>query len=134
MKVTVTGRHVGVSPETESHAEEKFARLNRYFSGIQRTDVVIGRVGHGAKQTVQVEATVTLGHGTKLIGKGQAGDVNGALDAAESKLEKQIRRFHARLKAHRDRSRISDENQTAEVESEATYDQVVREMWEEGEE
>ena len=61
-------------------------------------------------------------------------DMMQAIDAAEAKLQKQIRRFHARLKAHRDRTRISDSAPTAREQEEATYEQVVREMLDEEEE
>jgi len=134
MIVNVTGRHLELKPETEQHAEERFSKLDRYFAGIQRADVVIGLEGHGATKEVSVEATVTLGHGTKLMGKGRADEANAALDQAESRLEKQLRRFHARLKAHRDRTRIADSGEVTVTESEATYEEVVREMLEEGEE
>lgn len=134
MKLNIVGRHLDISPRMENHAREKFAKLDRYFAGIQHADLVMQVNGRGQAATYGVEAAVVLGHGTRLVGKGQAADALTAIDQAENKLEKQIRRFHARLKAHRDRQRISHAQGGPPEEEEATYEQVVREMLEEGEE
>jgi len=134
MKLNIRGRHLTVTPEMEDYARDKIGRLDKYFAGIQHGDVTLGIDGHGTQRTHSVEASVTLGHGTRLLGTGQGGDMLAAIDDAENKLQKQIRRFHARLKAHRDRRRIADGKAMAPDEEEATYEQVVREMLEEGEE
>lgn len=134
MKLNIVGRHITVTDEIEEYARDKFGKLDKYFSGIQYADVVMEIDGHGTQRTHSVEASVVLGHGARLLGKGAGGDMLAAIDAAEGKLEKQIRRFHARLKAHRDRRRIGEGQTVPPVEEEATYEQVVREMLEEGEE
>jgi len=134
MKLNIVGRHLDISPRMENHAREKFAKLDRYFAGIQHADVVLQVSGRGQAVTYGVEAAVVLGHGTRLVGKGEAPDALSAIDQAENRLGKQIRRFHARLKAHRDRKRISQKPGGPPDEEEATYEQVVREMLEQGEE
>jgi ribosomal subunit interface protein len=135
MNVNIVGRHVQVNNEIESHATEKFAKLDRYFSGIQNVDIVIGLEGHGAAKLCAVEATVSLGQGARLIGKGSAEDMLAAIDMAENRLQKQIRRFNARLKTRRDRTRASHDSGAASGGSEEeTYEEIVREMLEEGEE
>jgi len=134
MKLNIVGRHLDISPKMENHAREKFAKLDRYFAGIQHADVVMQVNGRGQAATFGVEAAVVLGHGARLVGKGKAADAFSAIDQAENKLEKQIRRFHARLKAHRDRQRISHDKGGLPEKEEATYEQVVREMLDEGEE
>lgn len=134
MKVNIVGRQIKVPKETEAYAREKFSKLGKFFAGIQHADVVMMVDGHGQQRKHEVEASVTLGHGTRLLGSGTGGDLISAIDAAEARLEKQIRRFHARLKAHRDRTRISDSGPVPSEKDEATYEQVVREMLDEEEE
>ncbi len=133
MKVNITARHLQVNEDVEEHAEEKFGKLDRFFSGIRHVDLVITLEGHGPTASCHVEATCILDHGTRLRGHGDAGDVLAAVDEAEQRLQKQLRRFHARLKAHRDRSRIGSDADVPASAEEATYEQVVREMLEEGE-
>ena len=41
MQITVTGRHPGITPHVRDYAEEKVARLERYFDGTNRVEVVV---------------------------------------------------------------------------------------------
>jgi putative sigma-54 modulation protein len=129
MKVNIRGRHLKITPEMEEYATEKVTKFDKFFQGIDHADVVMAVEG----LTHHTEISVTLGKGAHLFAKAEAEDMYAAIDMAESKLEKQIRRFHARLKAHRDRSRIGDEQQSTSEDDEATYERVVREMLENGE-
>ena len=132
MQVNVIGRHLTITPEIEAHAEERLSKLDRYFAGVRKVDLVLALEGHGQAKLCMAEATVVLAPGTHLVGKGEAADMLAAIDIAESRLAKQIRRFHARLKSHRDRTRISagDTSAAASGREEETYEQVVREMLE----
>jgi ribosomal subunit interface protein len=134
MKVNIVGRQMKVPAEVEGYARDKFGKLDKYFAGIQHADVVMTVDGHGPQRVHEVEASVTLGHGARLLGRAEGADLLTAIDLAEGKLQKQIRRFHARVKAHRDRRRIADSQPLRPEQEEATYEQVVREMLEEGEE
>lgn len=128
MKVNIVGRHVRVTPDLESYAREKITKMDRFFAGIQHVDVVM-EVDAG---THLVETAAVLGSGTKLVGKAEAEDMYAAIDLAEGRLKKQIRRFHSRLKDHRDRKRITHKEQAVPPEEmEATYERIVREMLEE---
>ena len=125
MKVNVTGRHVKVTSEMEADATDKVHKLGKFFSGIHQADVLMDVNG----LTHTAEITVLLGQGQKLFGKADAEDIYAAVDLAEGKLEKQIRRYHARIKGHRDRTRIGDEpGSPAPAADEETYENVVREM------
>jgi putative sigma-54 modulation protein len=130
MKIHIVGRHVDITPAIRDYAEEKAGNLDHYFAGIQHVDIVVAADGVGNL----VEMVGVLGRGARLVAKAAAGDVFSAIDQAEGRLQKQIRRFHARLKAHRDRTRIGQREGSSPQAEEATYEQVVREMLEEGEE
>jgi len=127
MKINVSGRHLSVSPQLEEYAIEKAEKLGKYFSGIQHVDFVLEENG----KVQRVEISVVLGQGARLLGKAESEEMMAALDQAESKIQKQMRRFHAKLKAHRDRTRIADGAPTPSEEEEASYEQVIQEMLEE---
>ncbi len=131
MKVNIRGRHLKITDEMQEYAVEKVGKFDRFFSGIQQADVVMAVNGLNH----DVEIAVLLGKGVRLFGRAEAEDMYAAIDLAESKLEKQIRRFHARLKAHRDRSRIGESPTETEdaTEDETTYEKVIQEMLEDGE-
>jgi len=136
MKVSLIGRHVQVSPGLTDRVEDRFAKLDRFFAGIQRAEVVLALDGHGpgAGKRCLVDATVVLGHGARINCAGQADEMEAAIDLAGTRMEKQIRRFHAKLKRRRDRTRISLDSRNRRAEEEETYEEIVREMLEEGEE
>ncbi len=132
MKVQITGRHVTVTPELESHVHEKFTKLERFFPGIAHTNVILSLEGHGTSKTCIAEATVVLGQGARLHGRGEApDDMGAAIDVAEARLQKQVRRFHAKLTAHRDRAATQPVTSARASEEEATYEQIVRQMLDE---
>ncbi len=126
MKVNIVGRHVHVTPAMQDYARDRLEKLDHFFVGIRHVDVTMNV--HGLAHHVEVAAF--LGKKTKLVAKADGEDMYKAIDVAEAKLEKQIRRLHARLKAHRDRSRIADGGEEGGDDQEATYEQVVREMLE----
>ena len=131
MKVNIRGRHLKITAEMEQYATEKVGKFDRFFPGIQQADVVMAVNGPNH----DVEIAVMLGKGARLFGKAEAEDMYAAIDLAESKLEKQIRRFHARLKAHRDRARIGERppDGAGTADDETTYEKIVLEMLEDGE-
>ena len=131
MKINVIARHSAPNPKWEEYAREKSAKLGKYFSGIQHVEWVLDSGSKSGSKTKSVEMNVVLGQGAKLVGKAESGEMLSAIDLVESKLQKQIRRFHAKLKAHRDRTRIADGAPSPVEEHEATYEQVIQEMLEE---
>lgn len=128
MQINISGRHGTIDAAMEEYAREKAEKLGKFFSGIQHVDIVMEP---GGNKLSQVESSVVLGQGARLVGKAESEDLKAAIDQADSKLTKQVRRFHAKLKAHRDRTRVTDGVPTQSEDHEATYEQVVREMLEE---
>ncbi|MHC4952684.1 MAG: ribosome hibernation-promoting factor, HPF/YfiA family [Planctomycetota bacterium] len=127
MKINVSGRHLTVSPQWEEYAAEKAEKLGKYFAGIQHVDFVLEE--NGKEQ--RVEMSVVLGQGARLMSKADSDEMMTAIDQAESKIQKQMRRFHAKLKAHRDRTRVADGAPPPSEEELASYEQVIQEMLEE---
>ena len=129
MKVNITGRHTRITEGMQDYARDKAAKLDRFFDRLENVEVVLDL--HG--QDYAVEMSVHLVRGVSLVGKANSGDMHTAIDMAEHKLERQIRKFHDRIKAHRDRTRVADGDRAEAAEAEETYEQVVREMLEEKE-
>lgn len=127
MKINIVARHAAGNPKWEEYAREKCEKLGKFFAGVQHVECVLD----GGSKTNSVEMHVVLGQGAKLVGKAQSDEMFAAIDQAEAKLEKQTRRFHAKIKAHRDRTRIADAAPAPVEEHEATYEQVIQEMLEE---
>ena len=127
MKINIVARHTAGNSKWEEYAREKSEKLGKFFAGVQHVECVLD----AGSKTNSVEMNVVLGQGAKLVGKAESDEMFAAIDQAEAKLEKQMRRFHAKIKAHRDRTRIADAPPSPVEEHEATYEQVIQEMLEE---
>ncbi|MFB3065949.1 MAG: ribosome hibernation-promoting factor, HPF/YfiA family, partial [Planctomycetota bacterium] len=100
MKVDLHVRHGSVAQAIQDYAVEKATRLDRYFDRILRVDVILE-----AGELCSAEMIAVLPRGAQLVGKAEGEDLQSVVDRAEGKLKRQIRRFHDKLRGHRDRSR-----------------------------
>lgn len=97
MQVQISGKQVDVGDALRSRiSEELLSSIGKYFERGGDADVVVGKEGHA----FQVDCSVTLASGAKLVSTGQGGDAHSAFDAALHKVEARIRRYKRRLKNH----------------------------------
>ena len=97
MQVQVTGKQLDVGEALRARiSDELLSSIGKYFERGGDADVVVGKNGHG----IQVDCSVTLASGQKLVSTGAGPDAHTAFDAALSKVEARIRRYKRRLKNH----------------------------------
>ena len=97
MQVQVTGKQLDVGEALRARiSDEILSSIGKYFERGGDADVVVGKNGHG----IQVDCSVTLASGQKLVSTGAGPDAHSAFDAALSKVETRIRRYKRRLKNH----------------------------------
>lgn len=97
MQVQVTGKQLDVGEALRARiSDELLSSIGKYFERGGDADVVVGKNGH----SIQVDCSVTLASGQKLVSTGTGGDAHSAFDAALSKVEARIRRYKRRLKNH----------------------------------
>jgi len=86
---TITGKHVEITEALKSHAEEKTSKLPRYYSSINRVEVIISR-GQGTSFTIEVIAKGE--HSNIFVVTETGNDAYQCIDTAVHKLERQLRR------------------------------------------
>lgn len=97
MQVQVTGKQLDVGEALRARiSDELLSSIGKYFERGGDADVVVGKNGH----SIQVDCSVTLASGQKLVSTGAGPDAHSAFDAALSKVEARIRRYKRRLKNH----------------------------------
>ncbi len=94
MQIKVTGRHVQVSDEIKSYAQEKTEKLLRFFDRIQSIDVVIQNEG----EELSVETIVSAGARTEFVGREVGPDAFTLIDQTVAKLERQITKYKEQLR------------------------------------
>ena len=97
MDVSISARHVNITPRLEEVVQEKIGSLDRFLDGLDSADVHFDEARNpriADKETCEV---VVEGHGHHLRCKVSAPDPFTAVDLATAKLERQIRKLRTKL-------------------------------------
>ena len=94
MIVTVSSRHMELSPALKTHAEQKAPKLTKYYDRIQEIEVIFDT----GKDRMGCEVIVNAEHKNMFVARHEAADAYAAVDGCLEKLERQ-------LSEHKDRHR-----------------------------
>ena len=86
MTVTVSSRHMDVSPALKSYAEQKAGKLVKYYDRIQEIEVIFD----AGKDNTAVEFIVNAEHKNMFLAHHNDGDAYACIDACFDKLERQL--------------------------------------------
>ncbi len=86
MLITVSSRHMDVTPPLKSYAEQKANKLEKYYDLIQEIEVVFD----AGKDTTRVEMIVSAEHKNMFIAHHEIGDAYACIDGCVHKLERQL--------------------------------------------
>ncbi len=89
MLFTISGKHIEITEAIRTHAEEKTAKLPKYYSSINRVEVIIDG-NQGGDTSVEVIAKAE--HGKIFVGTEAGQDAYRCIDMAVHKLERQLRK------------------------------------------
>ena len=89
MLFTITGKHIEITEAIKEHAEEKMAKLPKFYSSINQVEAIIDgkKDGH-----MNVELIARAEHSNVFIVNEAGDDVYKCIDLAVHKLERQLRR------------------------------------------
>ncbi len=97
MRYQITGKQIDIGTALQTHVETELgAMLQKYAGRPTDANVIFSRSGH---QYV-CEAVVHLSTGLNCTAKGAATEIYAAFEAAQEKMDKQLRRYKRRLKDH----------------------------------
>ncbi len=89
MLFTISGKHIEITEGIRRHAEEKTAKLPRYYNSINQIEVIID--GSAASNT-SVEIIARAEHSKIFVVTETGVDAYKCIDVAVHKLERQLRR------------------------------------------
>src|SRR6185437_13876461 len=84
--VTVSSRHMEVTPPLKAYAEQKANKLVKYYDRIQEIEVVLDN----GKSGTSIEMIVNAEHRNMFIAKHDDGDAYACIDGCIAKLERQL--------------------------------------------
>jgi putative sigma-54 modulation protein len=94
--VTISSRHMDVTPAMKTFAEQKANKLSKYYDLIQEIEVIFD----AGKDRTKVEMIVNAEHKNMFIATHEEGDAYVGVDACVEKLERQLTEHK---KKHRNR-------------------------------
>ena len=86
MIVTISGRHMDVTPALKQYSEQKAGKLSKYFDRIQEIEVILD----ASKDSTRVEMIVNAEHNDVFIAHHDQGDAYACIDGCAHKLERQL--------------------------------------------
>lgn len=89
MLFTISGKHIDITEAMKQHAEEKTAKLPRYYNSINQIEVIVDG-GEGGKTCVEIIARAE--HSKVFVGTETGEDAYQCIDMAVHKLERQLRK------------------------------------------
>jgi putative sigma-54 modulation protein len=99
VEITVSARHIDISPALRAAAEEKLGRLSRFGAGIDRAEVHFHEERNPRIADKEVCEAKVEGRGYHLIAKAAAADTFAAIDLVVEKLEHQLHSLKTKLVA-----------------------------------
>jgi len=95
MQVTTTFRHMEASDALKGYAEEKLERVRKYIDEpiVAQVFLTVEKIRHTAEITITAK-------GITIKASEETNDMYAAIDTVVDKIERQLRRYKERLKAH----------------------------------
>ena len=97
MDVSISARHVDITPRLEEVIHEKIGELDRYLDGLEYAGVHFDQAQNPRIADKQFCEVHLKGNGHHLRCKVHAPDPFTAIDLAEAKLERQIRKLRTKI-------------------------------------
>ena len=94
MLFTISGKHVAITDAIRAYAEEKTAKLPRYYDGVSRVEVVVDSSQGASKMSVEIIARGE--HSNVFVATDTGDDAYTCIDGAMHKLEQQLRKKKTR--------------------------------------
>ena len=106
MQITTTFRHMEPSEALKSYAEEKLERVKKYIDEpiVVQVFLTVEKIRHSAEVTITAK-------GITIKAAEETNDMYASVDAVSDKIERQLRRFKERIKAHKPSSDTTRERQ-----------------------
>lgn len=117
MQITTTFRHMEPSDALRSYAEEKLERVKKYIDEpvVAQAFLTVEKIRHLAEVTITAK-------GITIKAAEETNDMYASLDAVVDKIERQLRRFKEKIKAHKPSEARERQVQKTIVEAESVIE------------
>lgn len=108
VSVSITSRHMDVTPALRDYAVTKISRLQKYFDPLMEAHIIVST--EKLNRTVEVNISA---NGFKISSKGKTPDVFASVDNVVEKLERQLKKYREKFQ---ERKRVAAREKMANKE------------------
>jgi putative sigma-54 modulation protein len=92
MEISITGRNLELTPELKKYVTKKLGKIERFYSRIDKCDVVleVEKIRHIAEVVVYLRRT-------RIVAKESSRDIHSSIDSASDIIMKQLRRLRGKV-------------------------------------
>ena len=92
MEISITGRNIKLTPELKKYAESKLSRIERFYTRIDKCDVILEeeKIRHIAEVVVHLRTT-------RIVAKESSLDMYASIDNASDIIKKRLRRLRGKV-------------------------------------
>ncbi len=94
MQISVSGRHLDLSPELRSYAETKAGKLSRFYDRVQSVEVILDGEAGG----FEAEIIATAEHKNVFVAKERGEDMYAAVDLVMDKIGRQLNKHKEKFR------------------------------------
>ncbi|MFG0327075.1 MAG: ribosome hibernation-promoting factor, HPF/YfiA family [Phycisphaerales bacterium JB037] len=98
MRIDVVGKHMEVTDPIREYAEQKAAKLVKFFDGVQEITIHLTADTHHQTGSYDVEFVIAVVKHDDFVAKAQDEDIYKAIDAAVAKSTRQLTDFKEKLR------------------------------------
>jgi putative sigma-54 modulation protein len=91
--IVVTGRSEKITSRDRVHAEDKIEKLEKYFNGITRIEMILSHTG----DLFDAELVISVKRGSQIVCRTQDKDLYAAIDLVLDKAETQLTRHKEKV-------------------------------------
>ncbi|MBI4654096.1 MAG: ribosome-associated translation inhibitor RaiA [Nitrospirae bacterium] len=96
MNIIITGRHIELTENLKSYAEEKIKKFKKYFGNITEALVTLSIEKYRHKTEVLLKV-----NGMLIQAEGITGEMYSSIDEVVEKLERQVKKYKEKIVSHR---------------------------------
>ncbi len=100
MQVSITGRHVELTEPLKAYVHEKLGHLKHSFDHVVDVHVVLTVEKYRQRSEITIRA-----NGVVIHAKGETDDMYASIDSVVDKLNRQLKRYRAKLHRHQNKGR-----------------------------
>ncbi len=104
MNIQITAKKIEIPPEIRDYAKEKFSKLEKFNPNMQSVDAVI----KAEERSVVCELVIRVDKQESIVIEVEGETIQAAVDIAESKAERQLRKSKERISVRRRAAKQED--------------------------